>query len=185
MKFLSLLVALISINAVATSTLIYEAQTKGITLTENDQKVMEVGEISTSRYITGGILGTYPIGFGVGHAVQGRWMQGGWIFTAGELGSLAFVVAGIAGCLDNAFDSDNCSSGESALVATGIIGFLGFRIWEIIDVWAVPPDHNKKYRELKDYIEKAPAKPEAKTSLDLVPLFRPGMGNGLAFRLSF
>lgn len=185
MKLRYFLVALISMNAVATSTLVYEAEKKGITLTENDQKVMEVGEISTARYITGGILGTYPIGFGIGHAVQGRWTQGGWIFTAGEVGSLGLLLAGIAGCVDNAFNSDNCSGGEAALITTGIIGFVGFRIWEIIDVWAVPPGHNKKFRELKDYIEKAPAKPEAKTSLDLVPIMRSGMGHGLALRLNF
>ncbi len=185
MKFLCLLLGLLSLNAVATSTLVYEAEKKGITLSENDQKVIDIGEISTSRYIIGGVLGTYPIGLGVGHAVQGRWLQGGWIFTAGELGSIALAVAGLAGCIDNTFSSDDCSGGESSLIIAGVFGYVGFRIWEIIDVWAVPPGHNKKFRELKDYIEKAPAKPEPKASLDLVPLFRPGMGNGLALRLNF
>lgn len=183
MKWLSLLIVLLSFSAFADSTLIYEAEKKGIDLTENDKKVMEVGEISTARYVTGGILGTYPIGFGVGHAIQGRWTQGGWIFTAGEVGAVAMIVAGLSSCIDNSFDE--CSGGESSLIVMGALGFVGLRIWEIIDVWAVPPGHNKKYRELKNYIEKTPAKPEAKTSLDLVPLMKPGMGNGLALRLNF
>lgn len=185
MKLLSLILVFLSLNAFADSTLIYDAEKKGINLTDNDKKVLEVGEISTARYVTGGILGTYPIGFGVGHAIQGRWTQGGWIFTAGELGSLAAVVGGIAGCVDNTFRNDHCSGLESTLIVTGIIGFVGFRIWEIVDVWAAPPGMNKKYNELKNYIEKEPAKPEPKTSLDLVPIMKQGFGNGVALRLNF
>lgn len=185
MKTLLIIAAFISFNAFADSTLIYEAEKKGINLTENDKKVLEVGEISQSRYIIGGVLGTYPIGFGLGHAVQGRWTQGGWIFTAGEVASLAAVVGGVAGCIDNSFSSDKCSGLESTLIVTGVVGFVGFRIWEIVDVWAAPPGMNTKYRALKKYIEDQPVKPEAKTSLDLIPMIKPGMGNGLALRLTF
>ena len=47
-----------------------------------------VTEISKNRYITGGVLGT-ALGFGIGHAVQGRWLSDkGWIFTSAELVTL-------------------------------------------------------------------------------------------------
>ena len=84
MRILIVLFCFFSLN-VGAETLVYEAQKKGINLTEKDQEILEIGEISQTRYIIGGILGTYPIGLGVGHAVQGRWSQMGWIFTAGEL----------------------------------------------------------------------------------------------------
>lgn len=186
MKTMTLiLTALFALNSLADSTLIYEAQKKGITLTERDQEVLDIGEISTARYVTGGILGTYPIGFGVGHAIQGRWSQDGWIFTAGELISVAAIVGGLLGCVDNAFDDQKCSDVERTLVGAGVIGFFGFRIWEIVDVWAVPPSQNKKYRKLKNYIENSEEKKTTKTSLDLTPLFHPRNGSGLALTLSF
>jgi hypothetical protein len=186
MKLMFVFLAMFAFQALASdATLIYEAQKKGISLTDNDKEVIEIGEISTTRYIVGGVLGTYPLGLGIGHAVQGRWSQKGWIFTAGELGSLAVAVVGLSGCTGNLLNGHDCSGINSTLIGVGIVGVIGFRIWEIIDVWAVPPGHNKKFKELKNYIEKDTAKPEAKVSLDLVPVMRPGMGNGLALRLNF
>src|SRR5205085_907677 len=64
-------------------------------LTDYDRKVLQIGEISDTRYVLGGVIGTYPIGLGLGHAIQGRYMDRGWIFTVGELGSLAVVLAGL------------------------------------------------------------------------------------------
>ena len=44
--------------------------------------------ISPYRFVAGGMLSILP-GFGVGHAVQGRWLRDyGWIFTAGQVASL-------------------------------------------------------------------------------------------------
>lgn len=87
MRFLFLLLIstfTISIS-IADSTLIYDAKKKGIDLTDKDKEILEIGEISTVSYVVGGVLGTYPVGLGIGHAIQGRWSQKGWIFTAGEL----------------------------------------------------------------------------------------------------
>lgn len=174
----------ITSSALAESTLIYEAKRKEIELIDKDKEILEIGEISTPRYVTGGILGTYPIGFGVGHAIQGRWDQRGWIFTAGEFGSLAIAVSGLVGCMDKTFESNKCSDLESTLIVTGLVGFVGFRIWEIVDVWAAPPSHNTRYRELKEYIEKTPEK-KVKASLDLVPVISPRLGQGLALNFRF
>ena len=40
--------------------------------------------VSKTNYYAGGALSILP-GFGIGHAVQGRWREKGWIFTAGEV----------------------------------------------------------------------------------------------------
>lgn len=188
MRILIVLFCFFSLNLGA-ETLIYEAQKKGINLTEKDQEILEVGEISQTRYIIGGILGTYPIGLGIGHAVQGRWSQKGWIFTAGELGSIGVLLVGALGCVDdeaeNGFNGkDDCSDLNKALIVTGAIGFIGFRIWEAVDVWAAPPSHNKKVRELKDYINKSPST-QVKSSLNLVPVVNPKMGQGIGLTFIF
>ena len=185
------LVFLVSISSLTThASLIYEAQKKGIKLEEDDKEILDEGEISTTRYVIGGVVGTIPqLGFGIGHAIQGRWSDQGWVYTAGELGSLGVLIIGAAGCLndelDNGFNNkDDCKGFNEAMIITGVIGFIGFRIWEIVDVWAGVPKHNRKYRELKEYINKSPAK-EEKTSLYLNPIYHHQMGQGLGLTLRF
>lgn len=189
MAFFLICLSFMSLNLWADSTSIYEAEKKGISLTEQDKRVLEIGEISDTRYIVGGILGTYPIGLGVGHAIQGRWSDKGWIFTAGELGAATVFVIGALGCVSDELNSglngkDDCKGLNEAMVVTGIVGYIGFRIWEIVDVWSVPPSHNRKVRDLQHYIQKTPAK-EVKTSLHLVPLYNPKMGQGVGLRFIF
>jgi hypothetical protein len=185
LKKFFLILCLLPLISWADSSLIYQARDKGIDLKEEDQKVLSIGEISTARYIVGGILGTYPVGLGIGHAIQGRWSEDGWVFTAGEVGSLSLVVAGIIGCVDQAFEDSNCSNLESAFIVTGAIGFVGFRIWEIADVWSKPPMYNNKYRDLKKYIETSPSKKTVRSSLDLSPLVNSKLGNGLVLSFNF
>lgn len=177
------LLLLLSFNSFASSQLIYAAQKKQIELTEKDKAILQIGEISTARYIVGGILGTYPLGFGIGHGIQGRWSEQGQIFTWGELGSLGVVVAAVSGCLSTT-EAWNCSSFEEALILTGAIGFIGLRLWEIVDVWATPPSHNSKFRVLKKYIDETKS-PPLKASLDLVPIVNPKFGQGLGLKYVF
>jgi hypothetical protein len=189
MPVLMILLSLFSLRVIADSTLIYEAQKKGLSLTEKDKVTLETGEISDTRYIIGGVLGTYPIGLGIGHAIQGRWSEKGWIFTSGELGSAAVFMIGALGCINNELDKglngkDDCHGINEAMIVTGVVGYIGFRIWEIVDVWSAPPAHNRKVRELKEYINKSPAK-EVKTSLHLVPIMNQKTGNGLGLTLIF
>jgi hypothetical protein len=124
-------------------------------LSSEDSDILARGEISTTRYIIGGILATYP-GFGIGHAVQMRYSSRGWIFTVGELGSAAVLVAGLSQCVSTTIGfgtsqsrtSYDCSG--SGLITLGALGIVGFRIWEIIDGWVAPIDLNRRYRELKN-----------------------------------
>jgi hypothetical protein len=189
MTFFILLLSLFSFPLCADSTTIYEAEKKAITLTEQDKRILEIGEISDTRYIVGGILGTYPLGLGIGHAIQGRWSDKGWIFTAGELGAATVFMIGALGCVSDELNNglngkDDCRGLNEAMVVTGLVGYIGFRIWEIVDVWSVPPAHNRKVRELQNYIQQKPAK-EVKTSLHLVPILNSQMGQGVGLRLIF
>ncbi len=179
---------LFSFQAFSSELLYLEAQKKGITLSEEDKKILKTGEISTLRYVTGGILGTYPIGLGIGHAIQGRYDDMGYIFTLGEVVSAGVFIAGVLGCLtrpDTSEGSWKCSDLDSGLIITGGAAYFGFRIWEAIDVWSVPPMHNHKFRSLKEYIEKTEAKPQVKSSLDLVPVYSPDMGQGFGLKFIF
>lgn len=96
--------------------------------------IAAVTRVSQNDYIVGGILGTIP-GFGVGHAIQNRYESKGWIFTAGEV---AGVAAGITGALLPSH------SARSVLSWIGWSVYLGFHIWEIVDVWLLTqPNHAK------------------------------------------
>ena len=83
-------VFLVSLFCVSLLTKISLAQTDVVdTSTQNIvDSTSSVTEISKSKYVTGGVLGTV-FGFGIGHGVQGRWSNDkGWIFTSAELVTL-------------------------------------------------------------------------------------------------
>lgn len=95
-------------------------------------------DLGTTRYVLSGILGTYP-GFGLGHAIQSRYLEKGWIFTAGEGGFAVLGIVGLAECGTSAalFSTNSCNSNSKLLA--GMAGFLVFKVWEIIDVWSYYP----------------------------------------------
>lgn len=66
---------------------------------------------SMMGYNTLGALGGTAIGFGVGHAIQGRYSRRGWVYTLTEIGSL-FLPGGVA-----------------------VAAFLGLKVTESVDVW--------------------------------------------------
>jgi len=111
---------------------------------EEDNDTRE--ELDLRRYVAGGALGTV-VGFGIGHAVQGRYRSDyGWVYTAGELSSLALLGAGFAkaaGCTEEEdFDDlrDRCLRTSRLLALTGYLLFTGLRITEIITVWLPSTD---------------------------------------------
>ncbi|MGZ3774721.1 MAG: hypothetical protein ACXVCY_10255 [Pseudobdellovibrionaceae bacterium] len=124
-----------------------EPESNGISyssLTEHEREILRRGEVSDAQYIFGGILGTYP-GLGLGHAIQGRYMEKGWMFTVGESVSAIAIFAGIGDC----WNGSRYSTCNPGLVGAGFVGLITFRIWEIFDVWATPLEQNRHYRELK------------------------------------
>ena len=117
-------------------------------LTEEERRILDRGEIDDTSYIVGGIVGIYP-GLGIGHAIQGRFSEKGWIFLAGELGSGAVMMVGLIGCIGDSFSRSDGRDHSCSMMTLGLLGYAGFRIWEIIDVWAAPPEHNRQYRAIK------------------------------------
>src|SRR5690606_27430608 len=56
-------------------------------LTMEERELLARGEIDAGPHIAGGVVSMF-IGFGAGHAVQGRFGDTGWIFLVGEVGSI-------------------------------------------------------------------------------------------------
>ena len=114
--------------------------TKGYTKTLNNKE-----------YI-GGAFASMFLGFGIGHAIQGRWWdEGGWVFTLGEgvtvgviLSSL-LLTGGIKGFEARSSKQVTVKNIHSAwgegLKWGGFISLLLFiplRIWASIDSWVLP-----------------------------------------------
>ncbi len=99
-------------------------------LTSYDRRVLETGEISGLRRAAGSILAVVP-GFGIGHAVQGRYQYKGLVFTLTEMGCVGLFAFGR----------------EGGIVA--IFPFLGFKIWEFVDSIVGSGRHNLRYRQLQ------------------------------------
>jgi len=130
-----------------------------VTLTEEERDLLEEGTIGTGRAIVGGVVGTI-YGFGIGHTVQGRWLDKGWIFTVGETASMIALLMGVVqafeGCDgyyagDQYVDScaDDGDNHAGAYLVGGLVGFVGFRIWEIVDAWVGPKQHNARVRAVR------------------------------------
>lgn len=113
-------------------------------LTPEEAKLLARGEISSGTHVAGG-LAAFFLGLGVGHGIQGRWDETGWIFTVGELASIAAIIVGIG------------EGEDSALVVGGAVGLVVFRVWEVVDAFAGPARHNRRLRELRMRLGYPPA----------------------------
>ena len=93
----------------------------------------------TAQYVIGGLVSIFP-GFGLGHVIQGRYMERGWIFTAGTLLTwigirrLNRVSSRRVVRFGSFYDSDSKISSRDLLVA----GLFLFKIWEMTDIWILP-----------------------------------------------
>lgn len=123
---------------------------------EDGSKILEIGEITAGPYIAGGIVGSV-VGFGSGHAIQGRYLHDGWIFTLLE-GSLLGI-----GAAAGDFSPGYLGSGRIGVQGVTLFMLMGVRVWQIVDLWAKPPGHNRRYRELKAQMD------DPKTSLFIMP----------------
>lgn len=125
-------------------------------LTRAEAEILNEGEISSGQHV-GGALAAWSVGFGLGHAIQGRWGKKGWVFTVGEslsLGMVFYALQNVKGeCLDiDAPGNYYCEpdSPRSLNVALGAgLAFAGLRVWEIVDSLSGPAEHNRKVRELR------------------------------------
>ena len=108
--------------------------------------------LSQGQYIGGGVVGTV-VGFGLGHAIQGRYFRTGWIHTTLQAGSLMGATTYILYHVSTALQDKNkrpihnnaksiTKEDDSYFLPlyTLYMIFLGSRIWEIVDVWILPSD---------------------------------------------
>jgi hypothetical protein len=121
-----------------------------VQLTVDEQWLLQRGYISDEATVGGGVVALL-FGWGIGHAIQGRWSQKGYIFTLGEGVSAGFMVWGMVGLLGDCFEgcSEQREDRYVLLMAGGAIAASVFRIWEIYDAFAGPGQHNRRVTELR------------------------------------
>jgi hypothetical protein len=153
-------------------------------LSPEDREVLDRGEVGAGQYIAGGIVGTF-VGLGIGQAIQGRYLPTGLIITVGETAGLGMLIAGTTQCVVNTIGTlgtQNTQDCNSSLLSVGLGVYLGFHLWEIIDVWATPPSINHRYRQLKDHLDRT-------TSFGVIPATASGQsqidGAQLAYQFRF
>jgi hypothetical protein len=121
-----------------------------VPLTAEEHELLAKGEISEGK-AAGGVLVNIFVGYGLGQAVQGRWTETGWIFTGGEVLSIAAMVKGMINSFDCSYtiDGSRCDNSVDPYLIGGLIGLGVFRVWSIVDAASGPGEHNRKVRELR------------------------------------
>ncbi len=147
-----------------------------VALTTEDQRLLSRGLISPGAHV-GGAAVSFFLGFGTGQAVQGRWTDTGWIFTVGEIASIAAIIIGVGNEIDDCYDS-YCDEDNDGLIVVGVIGLVGFRIWELVDAFAGPSSHNRRVRDLHMRLGYPP--PSYYSVAPYVAPARGGHGGGVA-----
>ena len=143
-------------------------------LTPEERQLVAHGEIDQGQILAGGLVGTF-FGFGLGHAVQGRFSDRGWIFLLGEGASMASVMTFAFTCADGI--ESNCDNNTGFLVA-GLVGIVVFRVWELVDVWGGPAAYNRRVREARVKLYGAPVYQPPRYGLFVAPTFKGGRARG-------
>ena len=104
---------------------------------DNIPQISQQKTIENDKYIGSGIVGSL-IGFGIGHAIQGRYLEKGWIFTVLEVGFFVGANAFLSSWPDNTIVINGDPTIFTYVLVT--IG-VGLRIWQIIDLWWLPDDY--------------------------------------------
>jgi hypothetical protein len=87
-------------------------------------------DVSEMQQIVGPPL-AFTLGFGIGHAAEGRWHEKGWMFTATDTAGFALFIGGnIAGLSCETETSCGLAAGAFAV---GLLGLGVSRIWQTID----------------------------------------------------
>jgi hypothetical protein len=111
------------------------------TVGDSDRKPVVMG-----KYIAGGVVGS-AVGFGIGHAIQGRYGERGWIFSVTEGVGALLATSSLLSCMG--YQSNQCNSSTGS---TGLAIFMGFHIWEVVDVWTGATGVEEKESETEAYI---------------------------------
>lgn len=110
------------------------------------KRVENIGYIKPPEHLVGAVLGVFP-GFGLGHAIQGRYAPVGGLYAAAE-------VAGIFMLFTTAYSTAGCEHvnrcyGPYALAGASALFLVGAKLSEIYDVIVEPFNINKKYKKYR------------------------------------
>jgi|GEM_PF-1849960 len=72
-------------------------------------------------------------GLGIGQAIQGRWLETGQIVLVGQLASLSTCLLGAA-----LYNDEAASNPAIGMMVVGVVGLVGFRVFEVIDLLVGP-----------------------------------------------
>lgn len=115
-------------------------------LSPQDKEILSSGKYDSSTQTWSAIFSIIP-GFGLGHAIQGRYQSKGWIFTVVEAVGLGSF-AGTWGSCHHRSDDESCSVVNLAGIA-GLVLYSGAHIWEVVDAIKYPRDYNANYEAVK------------------------------------
>lgn len=90
---------------------------------------------------SGALVGTI-LGFGVGHAIQGRYLKDGWKWTAGDVAVIGAMSVAASKC-DNTQPTDRCDSGSAG--GALVLGWLGLKIWQSVVLFKYANRNNNIY----------------------------------------
>jgi hypothetical protein len=118
-------------------------------LTDEERELIVRGEIAPQTRVAGALLGAW-IGFGVGHAVQGRFGERGWTFLLLDTATVGLLTAGALNCVSIFGDTepDQCDGDPTLLVGLGML--LVVRTFETIDLLKGPSRHNERVRRARE-----------------------------------
>lgn len=96
--------------------------------------------ISNQDYIGGGLASLF-IGFGAGHAIQGRYVESGWVFTVLDVTATASLLTGyFLARFDGGFEFP--PRGVFGYYFYGMAFLVGvLRIWQTKDAWILPNNY--------------------------------------------
>jgi hypothetical protein len=126
----------------------YYGRPLSLQLSPEDAELLARGEISDLQTVGGGLLSIF-VGFGVGQAVEGRWLDRGWVFTIGETVSVIAVIDGAIQAFNCDPSVSNCNANGGLLFWGGFAALAGLRIWEIGDAFVAPSTRNAHVRDLR------------------------------------
>jgi hypothetical protein len=130
----------------------YAYQPRQITITTEEQDLLDRGEITDGQQIGGGLAALF-FGLGVGQAVEGRWRDTGWIFSFGEPLAIGVAIAGMVDSVERCPLDGRCnrpSSRATTMILGGLLAFTGLHVWEVVDAFVAPARHNRKLRALRE-----------------------------------
>lgn len=131
------------------------------TLSDDDRDVLADGEITSDRKL-GAAIADVMVGYGVGQAIEGRWRETGWQLAIGDAAfSSVFMVGLMAAALPHGEPrcvQPGCEPQfhTNAAMIIGLVGLGLVRTGGAIDAVVGANDHNRRVRELRARVSKAP-----------------------------